>query len=303
MAEKENPYLSIVLPIYNERETISLLITDCINVLKEKFDCFEIIAIDDCSTDGTRDVLEDLKRIYADILYVYSHPYNKGNGAAIKTGIKASRGDWICCMDADGQHRPQDIIRLVSYADYYDLVVGARPLGKQRKYREFANQFYNYLASWVTDFKIEDLTSGFRLFRGSVVRRFVPLFPSGFSYPTTSTLVMLKTGHNVKYIPIDIQPRQGGKSKIRPLNDGWRFILIILKIFMLFDPIRVFLFISLGFMTLALISFIDSSIVVGSLHIPNSSVLFFLVSVLIMFLGFISEQITSIQLTLLDKDK
>jgi glycosyltransferase involved in cell wall biosynthesis len=303
MSEKDCPYLSVVLPIYNEKDTISLLITDCIKVLKEKFEHFEIIAVDDCSLDGTKQVLEDLKLIHANILRVYSHPYNKGNGAAIKTGIKASKGEWICCMDADGQHKPQDIFEMMKYVDHYDLIVGARPFGTQKKHREFANQFYNNLASWVTSFKVEDLTSGFRLFRGSVVKRFVPLFPSGFSYPTTSTLVMLKTGHNVKYIPINIQPRQGGKSKIKLLNDGWRFILIILKIFMLFDPIRVFLFISLGFTALAVISFVDSSMTLGSLHIPNSSVLFFLVSVLVLSLGFISEQITSIQLTLLDKDK
>lgn len=303
MSEKDFPYLSVILPVYNEKDTISSVIIDCIKVLGGKYDRFEVIVVDDHSIDGTKEILEEQKRIYPNILCVQSHPYNKGNGAAIKTGIKAARGEWICCMDADGQHNPSDIFEMMAYTDQYDLIVGARPHGRQKKHREFANQLYNHLASWVTNFPIEDLTSGFRLFRASVIKRFVPLFPSGFSYPTTSTLVMLKTGHNVKYVPIDIRPRQGGKSKIQILKDGWRFVVIILKIIMLFDPIRVFLFISFGLMLSAVISFIDASIIVGSLHIPNSSVLFILVSILILSIGFISEQITSIQLTILDKER
>ena len=303
MSENTLPYFSIVLPIYNEKETIASTIVDCVNVLKETNLLFEIIAVDDHSVDGTIDVLEEYKQIYPHNLCIQYHPYNKGNGAAIKTGIKASRGEWICCMDADGQHDPRDIFEMMKYVEQYDLIVGARPIGKQKKHREFANQFYNRFASWVTNFQIEDLTSGYRMFRSSIVKRFVPLFPAGFSYPTTSTLVMLKTGHNVKYVPINIRPRQGGKSKIRIFSDGWRFILIIFKILMLFDPIRVFMFISNGLMLLALFLFIQASIILGSLHIPNSSVLSFLSGILILSLGFITEQITSLQLVLLNKDE
>jgi glycosyltransferase involved in cell wall biosynthesis len=303
MFENTLPYLSVVLPVYNEKDTVASTIVDCINVLKETNRLFEIIAVDDHSVDGTIDILEEYKRVYPHNLRVQYHPYNKGNGAAIKTGIKASRGEWVCCMDADGQHDPRDIFEMMKYVEQYDMIVGARPLGRQKKHREFANQFYNRLASWVTKFQIEDLTSGYRMFRTSIVKRFVPLFPAGFSYPTTSTLVMLKTGHNVKYVPINIRPRQGGKSKIKVFNDGWRFILIIFKILMLFDPIRVFMFISVGLMLLALIFFIQASIIVGSLHIPNSSVLSFLSGILILSLGFISEQITSLQLVLLNKDE
>lgn len=303
MPENVSPYLSVVLPVYNEKDTIAPLIADCINALKEMHYRFEIIAVDDHSTDGTNDILEEQKRIYPNYLRIKHHPYNKGNGAAIKTGIKDARGEWICCMDADGQHDPRDIFEMMKYVGQYDLIVGARPIGRQKMHREFANQIYNRLASWVTNFQVEDLTSGYRLFRASVVKQFVPLFPSGFSYPTTSTLVMLKTGHNVKYVPINIQPRQGGKSKIKLLSDGWRFVMIIFRIIMLFNPIRVFLFVSIGSMLLAVISFIDASIVAGSLHIPNSSVLLLLLGVLILSLGVISEQITSIQLTILDKDE
>lgn len=303
MSENTLPYLSIVLPVYNEKDTVASTIVDCVNVLKETNRLFEIIAVDDHSVDGTIDILEEYKRVYPHNLRVQRHPYNKGNGAAIKTGIKASRGEWVCCMDADGQHDPRDIFEMMKYMEQYDMIVGARPLGRQKKHREFANQFYNRLASWVTNFQIEDLTSGYRMFRTSIVKRFVPLFPAGFSYPTTSTLVMLKTGHNVKYVPINIRPRQGGKSKIKVFSDGWRFILIIFKILMLFDPIRVFMFISVGLMLLALTFFIQASIIVGSLHIPNSSVLSFLSGILILSLGFISEQITSLQLVLLNKDE
>ncbi|GAB4500241.1 MAG: glycosyltransferase family 2 protein [Anaerolineales bacterium] len=297
------PFLSIVLPVYNEKDTLPNLISDCIAVLRDSGLNFEIVAVDDCSNDGTDQVLQDLKSTYPSVIRVHRHPYNKGNGSAIKSGIRTAKGEWICCMDADGQHDPRDIFEMLKYTEQYDLVVGVRPVGKQQKYREFANAFYNRLASWLTGFKIEDLTSGFRLFKGSLVKLFVPLFPSGFSYPTTSTLVMLKTGHNVKYVPINIRPRQGGRSKIHVLNDGWKFVLIILKIFMLFDPIRIFLFISLVFFLLSGISFLDAVITLKALHIPNSSVLFFLVGVLVLSLGFISEQIASLQLTLLGKNE
>lgn len=303
MPKNTQPYYSIVLPVYNEKETISAIIADCFNVLQETNRPFEIIVVDDNSADGTIEILKECERIYRQVLPVQRQPYNKGNGAAIRMGIKASKGEWICCMDADGQHDPRDIFEMMKYVEGYDLIVGARPIGRQKKHREFANQFYNRLASWVTDFQIEDLTSGYRMFRASIVKRFVPLFPAGFSYPTTSTLVMLKTGHNVKYVPINIRPRQGGKSKINIFSDGWRFVLIIFKIFMLFDPIRVFKFISNGLMLLALILFIHASIIIGSLHIPNSSVLAFLSGILILSLGFISDQITSLQLVLLNKDE
>lgn len=303
MQKDTSPFLSIVLPVYNERDTISNLVSDCISVLRGGGHNFEIVAVDDCSNDGTDQVLRDLQIAYPSMMRIHRHPYNKGNGSAIKSGIRAARGEWICCMDADGQHDPRDILVMLEHIGQYDLIVGARPAGKQQKHREFANAFYNRLASWVTGFQIEDLTSGFRIFKGSIVKLFVPLFPSGFSYPTTSTLVMLKTGHNLKYVPINIKPRQGGQSKIRLLNDGWKFVLIIFKIFMLFDPIRIFLFISLVFFLMSGISFVDAVLTLRALHIPNSSVLFFLVGVLILSLGFISEQITSLQLTMLGKNE
>lgn len=303
MQKETTPFLSIVLPVYNEKDTLSNLISDCIAVLRGGSVNFEIVAVDDCSNDGTDQVLQDLTSTYPGVIRVHRHPYNKGNGSAIKSGIRTAKGEWICCMDADGQHDPRDIFTMLKYVEQYDLVVGARPLGAQQKHREFANSIYNRLASWVTGFQIEDLTSGFRLFKGSIVKLFVPLFPSGFSYPTTSTLVMLKTGHNVKYVPINIRPRQGGQSKIRILSDGWKFVLIIFKIFMLFDPMRIFLLISLIFFLLSGISFVDAVIVLKALHIPNSSVLFFLVGVLVLSLGFISEQIASLQLTLLGKNE
>lgn len=303
MSENAQPYISVVLPVYNEKDTIVTTIVDCINVLKETNSLFEIIAVDDHSVDGTIEILEEYKRICPHSFYIQRHPYNMGNGSAIKTGIKASRGEWICCMDADGQHDPHDIVEMMKFFEHYDLIVGARPIGKQKMHREFANQFYNCLASWVTNFQIDDLTSGYRIFRASIVKRFVSLFPAGFSYPTTSTMILLKTGHTVKYVPINIRPRQGGKSKIKIFRDGWRFILIIFKILMLFNPIRVFMFISSGLMILALILFAQASIIIGSLHIPNASVLFSLSGILILSLGLISEQISSLQLILLNKDK
>jgi glycosyltransferase involved in cell wall biosynthesis len=300
MAKKTQPFLSLVLPIFNEKDTLAALIHRCVEVLEGARIDFEILAVDDCSTDGTLEVLNGLVPVHKNHLKVLHHPYNKGNGASVKDGIKAARGVWICCMDADGQHDPEDILKMLEQVENYDLIVGARPFGRQKQHRELANRLYNALATWVTHFRIQDLTSGFRLFRASVIKRFVHLFPAGFSYPTTSTLVLLKTGHNVAYLPINIQPRQGGKSKIHLFKDGTRFFLLIFKIMLLFDPIRVFLILSMSTFLLSLVSSIYSSITIGALHVPNSSVILALVGALLLILGFFSEQITSLQLTLLE---
>ncbi len=295
--------LSVVLPVYQEQDQIHTAIVNLIDVLNETGMRYEIIAVNDGSGDGTLEQLMNLEEQFPNSLRVISHPYNKGNGAAVKTGIRAARGEIIACMDADGQHDPADLGQMLPYMSEYDLVVGARTEDYGGKwYRNVANRLYNSLASWLTDFRIEDLTSGFRLFRGSVVKKYVQLFPARFSYPTTSTLIFLKGGYSLKYVPIHARKRQGGTSKIRIMNDGWKFIVIIFKIIVLFEPLRLFLPMAMFSFLLAALSTLYTWWSIGSLHIPNSSVIFFVLGVVVLLLGLISEQITALQVSLRDDD-
>jgi glycosyltransferase involved in cell wall biosynthesis len=294
---------SVVLPVYNEEETISSNVLNLISLFVQKELDWEIVAVDDGSEDESYDTLKALETEYPDALVVVRHPYNKGNGATIKTGIKAASGEVIICMDSDGQHDPNDIFKMLPYIGEYDLVVGARPFKSDGTwYRNLANKFYNGLASWLTDFKIEDLTSGYRIFKAEVVKKFYHLFPQRFSYPTTSTLAFLKGGYNIKYVPINIQPRKGGSSKIRLFRDGFRFTTIIFKIILLFEPMRVFLPVTLVSFLLGLASMIVSMVQAGRLYVPNSSVILFVLSVLAFLMGVLAEHTTALQMAMIERD-
>ena len=224
---------------------------------------------------------------------VWPHPYNIGNGAAIKSGLRVAKGEWIVMMDADSQHNPEDIGRLLEYKDTYDMVVGAR--GKESKtsmHRDIANTVYNWFASYVTKFKVEDLTSGCRMVRSSTARQFIYLLPNTFSYPSTLTMAYLRSGRTIKYIPIATKYRIG-KSKIRLLRDGTRFFLIITKIATLFSPLRVFLPVSIFFFLTALGYYLYTFITAG--RFTNMSALLFNSSIIIFMIGLVAEQISQMR--------
>ena len=224
---------------------------------------------------------------------VWPHPYNIGNGAAIKSGLRCARGEWVLMMDADGQHKPEDIARLLEHKDRYDMVVGARTRQSETSaHRDLANWVYNRFASYVTRFKVEDLTSGFRLVRLSVARQFIYLLPNTFSYPSTLTLGYLRSGRTVKYIPIQTKARVG-KSKIKLLKDGARFFLIITKIASLFSPFRVFLPISMGFFVTGLCYYAYTFLTQG--RFTNMSALLFNTSIIVFMIGLVAEQISQMR--------
>lgn len=275
--------ITVLLPAYNEEQSIG----GTISAIKNRYPDFEVLVVDDGSTDNT------LKTAMAAGANVWPHPYNMGNGAAIKTGLRCASGQWVVMMDADGQHGPADIERLLEYREQFDMVVGARNgSGQAGIHRLIANRIYNRLASYVTKFAIEDLTSGFRLVKKDTVGQFIYLLPNTFSYPTTLTMAYLRSGRSIKYIPIETKPRIG-KSKIRILQDGTRFFLIITKIATLFSPLRVFLPVSaLLFITgisYYLYTFITSH------RFSNMSALLFSTSVIIFMMGLVSEQITQMR--------
>ena len=283
MEQNKRYEVTILLPAYNEAGVIG----ETIRAIRALHPDFEILVVDDGSTDNTmREAMEAGAN-------VWPHPYNMGNGAAIKSGLRCARGEWVLMMDADGQHKPEDIARLLEHKDRYDMVVGARTRQSETSaHRDLANWVYNRFASYVTRFKVEDLTSGFRLVRLSVARQFIYLLPNTFSYPSTLTLGYLRSGRTVKYIPIQTKARVG-KSKIKLLKDGARFFLIITKIASLFSPFRVFLPISMGFFVTGLCYYAYTFLTQG--RFTNMSALLFNSSVIIFMIGLVAEQISQMR--------
>lgn len=276
--------ISIIIPAKNESASIGRLVSE----LREKLPDAEILVIDDGSTDNTQSLAADHGA------KVVRHHSSRGNGAAIKTGVRHASGETLVCMDGDGQHRPEDVLRLLArFSEGHDMVVGARSRGSQANlHRALANRAYNLLASWMTDHSIPDLTSGFRVARRSEFRRFLHLLPNGFSYPTTITMSYFRAGYGVAYESIEAPPRIG-KSHIRVLRDGVRFFLIIFKIGTLYSPLKFFLPISLSFFTVALGYY---GYTFATMHrFTNMSALLFVTSVLIFLIGLVSEQITALQ--------
>ena len=272
--------VSIIIPAYNEAETIG----DIIKKIKMLYPDFEIIVGNDGSTDDTALVAKDAGAL------VYSHPYNIGNGAAVKSGIRFASGKILVFMDGDGQHDPKDIEKMLQYFPDNDMVVGARLKGHQTSWgRALGNKIYNWLASYVAKFPIKDLTSGFRAVKSDIAHNFLYLLPNTYSYPTTLTLGALRSGRSVKYIAINTQKREKGRSKIRIFRDGIRFFLIITKICALYSPLRIFLPVSFMMFCLGLGYYIYTYF---ALHrFTNMSALLFTTSILIFMMGLISEQI------------
>src|SRR5207249_354335 len=274
---------SVVIPAFNEAASIGSLVTN----LRAAGHWHEVLVIDDGSTDETA------TRAAAAGARVVHHPYNKGNGAAVKSGIRRATGTFVLIVDADGQHPAADATRLVAHLDAYDLVVGARMSHTQAgAARRAGNAFLNWIASYLTEQPIPDLTSGFRAARRECLLEFLHLLPSGFSTPTTTTLAFMKAGYSVRFVPIEAGRRQG-ESKIRLGADGVGFLLILLKLITIFSPLRIFLPISAA-------SFLVGAgyalwTIVTQSHVTNSSVLLILFSVVVLLVGLISEQISSLR--------
>ena len=275
--------LSIILPAKNEAAALSELLPR----LRAAHADAEILVVDDGSTDDTASVCaaHGVKRL--------AQAYSMGNGAAIKRGARAAAGQMLVFMDGDGQHDPADVQRLVDKLDEgYDMAVGARDWSSQAGVgRGVANTIYNWLASRMTGFKVADLTSGFRAVRADKFREFLHLLPNGFSYPTTSTMAFFRSAYAVAYVPIKAAQRVG-KSHIRPLRDGIRFLLIIFKIATLYSPLKLFAPASALFFLLGLGNY---AYTFATAHrLTNMSVLLFSASVIVFLIGLISEQITSL---------
>lgn len=284
--------LSIIIPSRNEEKGLSLVLPKLI----ELYPHAQIIVVNDGSTDATDNVV---RKYGVDTIV---HPYPKGNGASIKTGLRHARGDVVVCMDGDGQHRPEDIallLKKLNEGSEFDMAVGARDsAGQANVHRSFANGFYNKFSSWMVGHKIDDLTSGFRAIKREKFLEFISLLPNKFSYPTTITMSFFRSGYSVAYVPIAVQKRvEGTHSHVRLVADGVRFLIIIFKIGTLFSPLKLFAPIALSLFVSGIGYYIYTYLSDG--RFTNMGALLFSTSVIVFLMGLISEQIT----TLLYKDK
>jgi glycosyltransferase involved in cell wall biosynthesis len=291
MSFSQENRVTVILPCRNEADSLELLLRKIRNTLPNA----EILVVDDGSTD------ESVNVCHSQQVKVISHPYGMGNGAAIKTGARNAKGDILVFLDADGQHDPGLIPALLKKMEQgYEMVVGARhPASHASIFRRLANSSYNRLASFMTGYTIEDLTSGFRAVRTRHFTKFLYLLPNGFSYPTTSTMAFFRSGLPVGYIPIEAGQRRG-KSHIKLLKDGLRFFIIILKIGALFSPMRLFLPIAAGLFLLGLGYYGYTYFTFN--QFTNMSALVFLSSLLTLLIGLISEQISSLHYKGIDED-
>ncbi len=282
--------ISIVIPAKNEAQNLR----EFLPRLQKSMPEAECIVVDDGSIDETA----ELSR--ANGATVISHAYSKGNGAAIKTGARAAEGDVIVFLDGDGQHKPEDIPRLIEqFEKGYDMVVGARDRDSQAdSFRAMANGFYNWLSSTITGHKVEDLTSGFRVVNARRFKEFLYLLPNGFSYPTTCTMAFFRAGYSVSYIPIKTEERKG-ESHISLLKDGLRFLLIIFKVGTLYSPLKLFVPASASFFLVGVLYYGYTFITAG--RFTNMSAVLFMTAVVVFLIGLVSEQVTALMYK--DSDK
>ena len=276
-------HVSVVIPAKNEAENLVKFLPR----LLPQVEGAEIIVVNDGSSDNTAEICEQHG------VKVISHPYSKGNGAAIKTGARAARGEVLVFLDGDGQHKPEDIPRLLAELQQgYDMVVGARDKESQAdSFRAIANGIYNRLSSKITGHEILDLTSGFRAVVASKFREFLYLLPNGFSYPTTCTMAFFRAGYSVAYVPIQTEQRLG-QSHINLLKDGLRFLIIIFKVGTLYSPLKIFLPASAAFFFTGTFYYLYTYLSQG--RFTNMSAVLFMTAILVFLIGLVSEQVTAL---------
>jgi glycosyltransferase involved in cell wall biosynthesis len=276
---------TIVIPVYNEGDTLGSVLND----LGLPPGCREIIVVDDGSTDQTASVAQ------APGVRVLKHPFNRGYGAAMKTGILAAQTDYVIGFDGDGQHRVTDLMKLVKIHDQYDLVMGIRgPESHCDWQRKFGKKLLQLFASVLTRRKIPDLNCGLRSFRTAVIRKYLHLMPDGFSFSTTSTISMYCLGYHVGHVPVIVQPRQGRKSNVKLFEDGLKSVLLIINLTILFNPMRVFLPLSAFFILTTLVYFIGYSIFI-QVHVNPFMAMMFLTGIILFFMGAVCEQVSAIR--------
>jgi len=280
--------LSIIVPIYNEEKAIQSFLNKLKDVLKNVKISYEIIAVDDASSDKTYEMIKKVKGVS-----VVRHPYNKGYGASLKSGARKSKGKYVLFIDGDGEHDPKNIPKLIKYRKTYDMVVGARKFRSSIP-RAVAKKIITSFANYVSEVKIPDLNCGFRLVKRDILMNYLDSLPNRFSFTSTITMIFIKSGYSIKYVQVNILKRKG-KSKINPIKDFINFLILVMKTSLIFSPLRVFLPVSLFFFVLGM-GYLVYYIVLYS-DVPDSAIFLLTTSIIIFFFGFISDQISSLKLS------
>ncbi|MBU1164123.1 glycosyltransferase family 2 protein [Patescibacteria group bacterium] len=277
---------SIIIPAYNEADTIAKTLNGLkVYIENNNLDC-NIVVVNDGSTDDTQNILKQIPGI----LFI-NHPYNKGYGASVKTGVAAVNSEWIITFDSDGQHKLEDIKRLIDAKQDFDMVVGARKGYQGPAIRQPGKKVLHKVAEFLVEKKIDDLNSGLRLLRKEHFQKYARILPNAFSWTSTITLAFFKDNLNVKYIPIEINKRQGGKSMVKT-SDAVKTLMLILRIIMLFSPLRIFLPASVILFTLGCASTVYD---LWMFNISDTTILLFISSILIFFFGLLADQIAAIR--------
>jgi len=281
--------LSIVIPAYNEGPRVGTIV----RAVRAQYSDAELIVVDDASTDDTA---MQASQAGAKVI---SRPYNIGNGAGVRTGIRAAHGEVVVVLDADGQHDPAAIRHLLAQLDRYDMVIASRPdrASQETTLRYLGNRALNAFSSYLVERDIKDLTSGFRALRREPMLEFLHLLPNQYGWTVASALAFAKAGYHLRFEPVMMHKRQGGQSQQRLLRNGIRKGLISLRIVSLFAPLRVYLPIALSMLILSLVSFLISFFLTdpGRLHIPNSAVGLFVGAIMVFLYGLQAEQITALR--------
>lgn len=292
---------SVLVPAFNEEETIEKFLNDLNQALSDVKENHEIIVIDDGSNDNTFSIASRFTGIK-----IIRHPYNKGYGASVKTGVQEAAYERIITIDSDGQHDPAYIPEMLKLLDDYDLVAGARH-GYISGKRGFGNKFFCWLATYLSNIKVPDLTCGLRAFDKDKFLEFVHIFPNKSSLPSTTILSYAISGYNIKFIPIKDQPRAGGKSKVTIIKDGLRFTGLILRMISLFNPLKIFAPLSGALFSLCIIWTIRTMIysykTTGELELSSTVAMLFMGAIFVFMFGLLADQIAQTRLTLGKMDK
>jgi glycosyltransferase involved in cell wall biosynthesis len=279
----ENKKISIIIPAYNEEVGIQSALDNLIKL--DLHNKYEIILIDDGSTDKTKDIILGYP------VTLYSHNVNKGYGAALKTGIRKAQGDKIIILDSDGQHDPKYIQNIIDMLDNYDMVIGERASGSfQVKRRQSGKRLIRVIGEYMVEQKLPDYNSGFRGFNRNIILDMLHLMPNGFSFSTTSTLAFLKEGYTIGTFPIVVEERIGRKSNVKFVKDGSKTILLIFRIIMLFNPLKIFFPASIIFVFLGMAFGIYGYVIAS--RFSNSAILITILGLLLFFFGLVADQIS-----------
>jgi len=279
--------ISLVIPAFNEAEVIGAVLASLKSYVETYG--FEVIVVNDASQDDTAQVVRNYPYVR-----LINHPYNKGYGAALKTGVRAATHDYVLTMDSDGQHRPEDILKLLEHLDNFDMVVGARVGNPNQEWiRKPGKRVLSWVANYLSNMKIPDINSGFRLIRKRCVEEFMHILPNGFSFSTTITLAMIKAAYNVKYVPINVEKRSGGKSRVKQTRDGVNALLLIARCISLFNPLKIYVPVALAILGFSVVFSIYGVIAYHSF--PKTGVVGFLTGILVLLFGILSDQVAAIR--------